>query len=61
MLKLLETYLAKPTLTNAKKVVSHADRHPMVYCMLTKDALDTLGAAKLHAFYGVLPYGKVEA
>lgn len=34
MNKLLDKFLADPTLTNAKKLVVYLDRHPMAECVV---------------------------
>ena len=33
----LDAFISAPSLTNAKKVVAHARKHPFVLCMLTED------------------------
>jgi len=37
MSKLLKAYAANPTLANAHKVITYGKKHPMSYCMLTRD------------------------
>jgi len=37
MNKLLEAFIACNSLVNARKLVAHVNRHPMVMCMLSED------------------------
>jgi hypothetical protein len=48
MTKLLETYLAKPTLANARKVRAYERKHAFSVCLLSDAFRDVLADA-IHA------------
>jgi hypothetical protein len=52
MLKLLNTYVAKPTLDNAKRIRDYDRKHPMASCMLSPAESNILADAIHHANKG---------
>jgi hypothetical protein len=55
MNKLLETYIAKPTLANAQRIRAHSRKHPFSTCLLSDANQDVLANAIHHANSGKLP------
>jgi hypothetical protein len=49
MIKLLNAYVAAPTLKNAQKLRAYARKHPMSYCFLNERDQDFLADAIHHA------------
>jgi hypothetical protein len=46
MLKLISRYEDAPTISNARKIVAHAVKHPMALTFLTADQTATVYAAR---------------
>ena len=49
MLKLIQAYIADPTLKNAQKIRSYESKHMMAVCMLTVEQRDIVATAINHA------------
>lgn len=49
MQKLLEKYVAAPTVENAAKVRAYENKHPMAACMLSSLQLEIMSRAIAHA------------
>ena len=49
MLKLIQAYIAEPTLKNAQKIRSYESKHMMAVCMLTVEQSDIVATAINHA------------
>jgi hypothetical protein len=49
MQKLLNTYLAKPTLGNARKIKDYNRKHPFASCVMTEADIQIIRAAIQHA------------